>query len=371
MSEQHEYLVTGICLPAPPTDPTYDGPYFREDEMPRVMKEYTGLDVKVNHSGENVGKIVNMYRGPNREVICDLKLDLRTEAGRKARDRVAKGDLKMLSVGLEAEVLRDRSAYTAFRLHEISLVEQGAEKDAHIIGQGMKGQYFMVDGRKAIPKGHTSKRTSVPKKMDATATTTAAAVAQPETDEFVQVSKKELESRLFELRQFKEQHHQQLAEEKKGYLKQLQELFDGSTNFTLPADLDTKVTNLQQTPGGKEWLGIICGVARDNHDLRTNLAQQQKEHDAVKAAIKERDIFGKPTLERSAAPVKVSSSSGGLGDFKSIGDMMAAARRGPTTTVLSQNSAAPPAEPTIAQQVEIDMNELRAGAKKLHFDPMY
>jgi hypothetical protein len=98
LMSEYEYLVTGICLPAPPTDPTYDGPYFREDEMPRVMKAYTGLDVKIDHKGDNVGKIVNMYRGPKREVICDLILDLRTEAGKRAREQVANGNLKMLSV---------------------------------------------------------------------------------------------------------------------------------------------------------------------------------------------------------------------------------------------------------------------------------
>jgi hypothetical protein len=258
-------------------------------------------------------------------------------------------------------------------LNEISLVEKGAEKDAHILGQGMKGKYFMVDGREVIKASHTSKRTTPQwsRRMENNNNNNASSAAQTPSDpDIITVPRSDLEAKLALLHHYQEQEQKQMDNEKKERLELMQKYFEGSSNIVLK-DLPQKVDHLYKTPGGKEWIDIVCGVAKENHDLRTNLAEEQKLHDAARAAAKERDISARPTLERSTGAVAGTTiGSHGMPKFTNISEMMSYSKRN-GTVVNMQNSANPAGpEPTIQQKVEMDLNAMRQGAKKLHLEAL-
>ena len=388
-----KFVVWGICLPPPPTNPKYRGPFFREDEIEQVMKMYIGMDVKIEHGLDSkygnapIGKITDMFRGPDGEVISKLEMDDSTAVGRQVKEDILTGRLKMLSVGVKSWTREDYSSYDKFRLLEISLVEVGDQSRAHIIAHGVQGPnkkdgYVIIDARNALK--HTAK-TKATKMAD-----------QPNHVNGVPMD------------QIVKEWMQQKQAEANSSASAMKEKISYITKFMLSsgiADPDTvngvigeMESLVDSNPKGEPKLVTILAsaakAANENEkaakEARTTLSEQEAKYQAITKQLEEvqkaqepKELYRQPeerSMKRPTPGAEAKSPENIFKEFMTKAlrssfqegfqvDMLSSAASASTTS----EANAPDPKRTEMDCSQFNMDELRAGARRVPMEhiPVY
>lgn len=129
-------LLVGCCNPKGERA-SYNGLYYTQNELVSMVSDgrITGIPVKIEHTGSNVGTVISSYLDQNGALQCIMDIDEKAsvEAALTAgfvRDGIAAD----LSLGYTVDVLHSDNRLQAGekRLLEISVVRRGAREGCHI-----------------------------------------------------------------------------------------------------------------------------------------------------------------------------------------------------------------------------------------------
>lgn len=128
-------LLLGTCNPAGESS-DYNGLYLRKDEIEEIVQNgLSGIPVKQEHTGGDIGRVVSCFKGNNGELQCLLELDGSLE-GDIAAGFVRDGIATELSLGYSVDIHHsDNNKYRTGKkkIQEISLVRKGARQGCYIM----------------------------------------------------------------------------------------------------------------------------------------------------------------------------------------------------------------------------------------------
>lgn len=120
-------LVWGTANPEGMVD-SYNGYYFRDTDIKEALKRIEGVPVKVEHKGEQVGKVVTGWSN-NGKLDLLMSIDEDIAAGAVMSSLIKEGVCRELSLGYTVEMQASKNGEDIAgkkTIKEVSLVKKGA-----------------------------------------------------------------------------------------------------------------------------------------------------------------------------------------------------------------------------------------------------
>lgn len=139
-------LVYGTANPVGYGNEDYNGIYLTSDDIDKITPTMKGVDVKIEHRGQSVGKVISAWKHNGR---MDLLLELNSDTlgGVFGQAFVKNGMCQDLSLGYNVQMSRGvdgKLCASNKRVVEVSLVKTGAREDCHIRGFSVpRNQHFV------------------------------------------------------------------------------------------------------------------------------------------------------------------------------------------------------------------------------------
>lgn len=131
-------LLIGTSNPKGECGSTYNGLYFTAPELETIVREgrLNGVDVKTEHTGDAVGRVVSSFLDDRGTLQCVMQVDESTVEGAIVSDYVRRGIAADLSLGYTVDVQHSRENNSlkagSKNLLEVSIVRKGARDGCHI-----------------------------------------------------------------------------------------------------------------------------------------------------------------------------------------------------------------------------------------------
>eukprot|EP00961_Rhodomonas_salina_P138395 1861441-Rhodomonas_salina.5 len=114
----------------------YNGFFFREHELLDAVSSMINIPVKIEHKGDNVGKVVSAWIN-NGKMDLLLDVDQRILEGSVISKLIKTGSCKDLSLGYTVQMSASKDGPNLIsnkKITEVSLVRKGARDKCHIHG---------------------------------------------------------------------------------------------------------------------------------------------------------------------------------------------------------------------------------------------
>lgn len=130
-------LVYGTCNPEGYGDASYEGLYLTDADIREIFPKMTGVPVKIEHRGGDVGKVVTAWMHEGRmDVLMEID-DRRDIEGALVKEFIQRGICPELSLGYHVTMSKSPAGFlraTNKRVVELSIVRQGARDGCKIRG---------------------------------------------------------------------------------------------------------------------------------------------------------------------------------------------------------------------------------------------
>lgn len=136
-------LIFGTANPVGYGGDDYHGLYLTDRDIDENVPKMYGIPVKIEHRGEDIGKVVSAWKHSSGRMDLVLEIDgisLESEFG---REFVKRGVCKDLSLGYNVQMSKSESGMIRAdkkKVVEVSLVRVGARDDCHIRGWSSPSQ---------------------------------------------------------------------------------------------------------------------------------------------------------------------------------------------------------------------------------------
>ena len=136
-------LLVGCCNPKGERA-SYNGLWYTQNELSDMVSEgrLTGIPVKTEHTGSNVGTVISSFLDSSGALQCIMDIDETSVEGALTSGFVRDGIAADLSLGYTVDVMHTDNRLKAGekRLLEISIVRKGAREGCHIQAYQDPGQ---------------------------------------------------------------------------------------------------------------------------------------------------------------------------------------------------------------------------------------
>ena len=130
-------LLLGCCNPAGEGS-QYNGLYYTASELESIVREgqLHGVDVKTEHAGNAIGKVVSSFLDDQGTLQCVMQVDESTVEGALVSGFVRDGIAADLSLGYTVDIRHSQHTNAlkagSKNLLEVSIVRRGARDGCHI-----------------------------------------------------------------------------------------------------------------------------------------------------------------------------------------------------------------------------------------------
>lgn len=129
-------LVYGTANPVPYGTEDYNGLFLTSSDMDGMIPNMSGIPVKLEHKGVDIGRVVSAWRHEGRMDIL-LEIERNQIEGCLAKEFVQGGLCRDLSLGYKVSMSASSNGQlqaSKKKVVEVSIVKQGAREDCHIRG---------------------------------------------------------------------------------------------------------------------------------------------------------------------------------------------------------------------------------------------
>ena len=133
-------LVWGTANPTGESNETYHGVYLKERDVDAFVREICNKPVKIEHSGDPVGRVVHAWKNASSGLDCIMEVDGSSLDGSIISSLVRNQCIKELSLGYRVRMNMSAKSDTGSgiclekEVVEVSIVRRGMRPDCKIHG---------------------------------------------------------------------------------------------------------------------------------------------------------------------------------------------------------------------------------------------
>lgn len=127
-------FVFGTANPEGISNSAYKGVFLTESDLKDLLPDINGVDVKVEHKGPSIGRVVSSWIHDGRLDVV-MEIDERILQGAFAKSFIENGICKELSLGYSAEMQCSKAGGLVVKkkkVLEVSVVKKGARHNCQI-----------------------------------------------------------------------------------------------------------------------------------------------------------------------------------------------------------------------------------------------